>query len=562
MIKEALEQLETSTELSKRSILNKDLLLPGLVTFLLILPSVLFWYLWMVQSVEVFLDLKSQGNDVWGLYPGAHISILIGLSGLVLFISLFSKKAQKVNKFALLAMSLFGSILVILFLPKGYGWIGLLLLAIAMVYYWLTPWHSIRSQWLPLSKKTQNPEVMQAVILTLTESITKLPYPLIREAVLPLLDELLSLSNEYRAKKSPDLELFEEFVQALSEHIQPVLGALSYRAKSLDNDTTALMVFMERFPPFPAQDRARFNSVESYRNTVLSNQIARDISQAMWLKSALIVADNSPNTLADTLFDIELMLMPILLKNTDEHKHEIALIMLRFVERLENKENKLNVFQQNSWLKLLEMLVALPKSQSGDILLLSSVFKKLSFTQNSFSEGTFQYSAEREKQLQNLLKQISQLINEDKGSILTAESTLSKLLDSHPVVFLEFSRLIPQETLAQFLVIMPRPLVDKFYQFYEQKLGKSIIEEYKPVKQQYLNQVNEQLILNQVVQYLKAANRVIGLLFEQSQEIEDTNFINEEARYETEFENRLNYAVLKRVDEVSDEIQSILLELK
>ena len=100
--------------------------------------------------------------------------------------------------------------------------------------------------WQPLSQK---PETAISFALQILERIVDLPYPTIREAILPLLQELMDLAEQRKEQKGEYRISFDEFCHDFSRYCAPLLGALSYRAHSLGNDAPALMQFIDTFPP-------------------------------------------------------------------------------------------------------------------------------------------------------------------------------------------------------------------------------------------------------------------------------------------------------------------------
>jgi hypothetical protein len=358
MIEQALARLTSDDAVNRPPLWSKTECLQTARTTLALLPTVLLWYFWGVMALNGRLGTGNK-QDIWLDYLPVHAAIgALLLTGLIL-VSRFSPRARAANKLGLVAVGLFLCGLIVVAVPMRFNLDVLILLGIAALYYWLTPWRSIRGQWQPMSAR---PETVMALATQALEKITALPHATLREPVIALLQELLALVDKWGTQRGENGISLTEFCADFSRHCAPLLGALSYRAKALGHDDPALMDFIACFPPFEPNRRIRFNSVAHYRNAVLNNSELDPRVRMLWLKSGLIVADQSPDTPSDTLFDIELMLLPLLLKQPETHQDEIQLLLHRFLQRLDTGNAALNTFQQNAWLEVLQQCAALPAS--------------------------------------------------------------------------------------------------------------------------------------------------------------------------------------------------------
>lgn len=501
MIEQLLEKLEENAERNQPKLWSAKEVRTTAFTFLGLLPTVALWYFWCLTALNVSLGRDKQ--DIWLDYLPTHLLIGLFISLLLLFVSRFSLRARRANKFGLLAIGLFVCGLMVIALPTGYGLVGLIPLGAASLFYWLTPWCSIKAQWQPNSQK---PETATSYALQLFERIVDLPYPSIREAMLPLLQELMDLGEQRKGQKGEHRISFDEFCHNFSHHCAPLLGALSYRVHSLGNDAPALMQFIDTFPPFDPAQRIRYNKVEYYRNAVLNSPEADDNTKALYLKSGLIVADLAPATLADTRYDLELLLLPLLLKQSDQHTDEIIMLIRRFILRLKHDDRTLNVFQQNSWLAVLDALLNLPATEHSIIDSVTNFdrvwpqhrnsFVKGAYVKGAYVKGTCEYSDEREQRLNNLMDALHQRARD----AMTGPSLIGIRSDLYKMGLYE-----DEEELEYFLIQL-------FSRFVE--------------------------------------------------ECAVTNHIHDADRYEYDIETRLNSAVIKRVDATGDLIDAVLSELK
>lgn len=559
MIHEALARLTQQQRTKLNKLQDKRSMLRVFMTTLGLLPAVAFYYFWCLTAINAWLNPV---KDIWLAYLPLHIGLGGLVTALLIFAAYFSERAQKSNKIGLFACAFFGCSLIVIAVPKGYNVGLLILLGLSMVYYWLTPWRTIQVKWQPVHKQTA---IVSTMAFQLMEKVTDLPYPSIREAFVPLLEELLSIAKNppVSDKNIPE---FSQFCADLSLHFAPLLGALTYRAKSLGNDTPALMNFIKAYPPFPKSERIRYNWVAFYQHIASQNSAPDERIQKLWLKSALIVADNKANTTAVTLFDVELMLLPLLLKDTDNHCYEISLLLQRLMQRLAETDAKLNVIQQNSWLRVLEMLGQQQSSQSELINTFIQLHRQFHHHTNSFTEDTFDYSSQRRDSLNRAIATLHSTQTSHTGATLDSlfESIMAEVLKCSAKVLLKFMQSTSSKAIGALLLQVPDDVKAAFYEKHLQTFDIDAREFFAPIfsKQIAFTQDEKQVIAEYLIRMLSACQRLVTLYERQVKEMKATNYLNEKNRYETDLEDRLNHAVLQRVDKVDEAIKPILLEFK
>ncbi|GAB6069047.1 hypothetical protein JCM30760_01440 [Thiomicrorhabdus hydrogeniphila] len=595
-----MNQIQASADLQGAGFWSRVHVISTLKTTLALLPSVAIWYLLVVQGMSVFLGFKSS-STLWEVYSIFHILAGLVILLLTVFIARVSERAKSQNKFRLFAISLFGSLFLILLSPTGWGWIALLFLGLSAVIYWLTPWNKVITQFQPFGTHAGS---TIAVVLQITETIIRLPYTEIRAPMLNLLKDFLAkIDNEENLHKKAQLE---RFALDFSEYIKPLLGALSYRSKTLKNDAPELMQFIERYPPFPPNKRSFFNSPAYLLKAVLEDEKTKETTKILWLKSALILANQVPKTLNTTLGDIELFLLSLLLEKSEHHEQEIKDLLIRFMQRFHNTDFKLNVFQQNSWLNVLEKIRDLP-DENNDIRRkwCGYQYHWPDFAK-SYAHDTFSYSKEREEKLKILTKTIWTKVdgsdtgpsligiksdlwkmglmdeNDDLNRLTSHEVTkqftdslqvhskgiisqqfLSVLLGEYRYVLYEFIKTIPENYLAEFLALLTEDSRKQYYQAMNKQFDLNIEAHFEAlVKAINPQTIDETPLLELLLRYLRAGNHQAQLILRQIDEFEASNYIQDHERYEYDIENKLNQASLHRVDHIEGLFTQILQELK
>jgi len=602
LIDHFLVQIQASANKQRSVFWSKKHLLSTTKTTLGLLPSLVMWYVLLVQGLAVFLQFNT-GSMLWQSHPIPLILTGLVLLTTILLIARVSTRAKNQNKITLFAMTLFGSFFLVVILPKGWGWIGVLFLGLSTLFYWLTPWSKIKQTFLPMS--THSGATM-AVMLQISESVSRLPYSNMRMATLRLLKDFLQKINDQTHPHQT--AVLGQFAQDFSEHIKPLLAALSYRAKSLNNDTPELMTFMELYPPFPAHQRTDFNLPATYINVLLQNDNnlhpLKAETKMLWLKSALIVADLSPKTSHTSLCDIELMLINALLSQTIKNQREIKDLLIRFMQRLHCSDCKLNVFQQNSWIQILELIRDLPEVDEDIRRKWCGYDYQWQEHRNSFAEGSFAYSAEREGNLKILAQaiwtkidgsdtgpsligiksdlwkvgciddeedhltesEIQQNFEEDLQSTNTQTSSLlflERLLNLGRYVLYEFVKTVPDNHLAEFLTLLNEADRKRYYQVVQDQFDMNIELHFETLVNKIQPQaVNEAPLFELLLRYLRAGDRLSKLIIQQINEYDDTSYTQDHEHYEYDVESKLNQATMRRVDHIEDLFSEILKELK
>ena len=596
LIDHYLSKLQNSADQNGGVFWSKSHLWLTAKTAIGLLPSVAVWYLLLVQAYSVFLGLNT-GSVLWENYPLFHLLAGLVLLVATLFIARVSERAKSQNKFSAFAIALFGSFFLIVISPTGWAWIPLLVLGFTALVYWLTPWSNIREQFNPVSEQIES---TIAVVLVIMESISNLPYPQMRPAMLKLLKDLLEkIETETNPKNRHALDIF---AQELSEYAKPLLAALSYRAKSLKNDTPELMQFIERYPPFPSSQRVDFNLPATYLNVVLKHDSPDEPfkyqAKLLWLKSALIVADQAPKTTTSSLCDIELVLLSTLLDSDNKNDREIKDLLIRFMQRLADTEYKLNVFQQNSWLKVLQQIHDLPEQDEDIRRKWCGYDYEYPDYRKSFAEKSFAFSQKRENKLKELVKNIwSKVDGSDTGPsligiksdmwkmgliddevALTLDEACQKDAETHVnlpnhvaklimrgerFTFYELLKTLPDEVMVPFLSLLNENTREEFYQAIQKQFEADVKAYFETLRQKVQSEEpDQQTILNLVFRYIRSGECVAQLILRQIDEFDESNYIQDPERYEYDIENKLNQASLKRVDQVGDFFKEILGELK
>lgn len=600
LIDHFLVQMQTSADEQEGVFWSKKHVLSTAKTALGLLPSVAVWYLLLVQGLAVFLQFNT-GSALWQTYPVFHILAGLVLLGITVMVARVSERAKAQNKFSAFAIALFGCFFLIMLAPTGWGWVALLLLGIATLVYWLTPWSSVTEQFTPIS---QHSGATMAVILEILETIVRLPYPKMRGATLRLLKDFLEkIESETDPRKKTELE---RFAQDFSEHAKPLLGALSYRAKSLGNDAPELMQFMERFPPFSAEQRTLFNSPAELLKFILANDNAKPKTKILWLKSCLILADQSPKTLATTLFDIELLLLGLLLKSDPlkMNDREIKDLLIRFMKRLHDEDTLLNVFQQNLWLNVLAQIQDLPDNHHDIRRKWVGYDYQWPEHANSFASESYGYLQEREDKLKTIRKAIwTKVDGSDTGPSLigvksdfwrmgciddeedrltesvvlqdfenslksinthtTSLVFLEQLLGEARSVLYEFIKTVPDSDLTAFLALLDEADRKRYYQAIQAQFDIDIEPHFEAlVKTVNLQGIDRQLLHELLLRYLRAGERLSKLILRQIEEYDETSYTQDPERYEYDIERKLNQAAMRRVDHIEGLFNEILTELK
>lgn len=234
LIDHFLVQMQTSADEQEGVFWSKKHVLSTAKTALGLLPSVAVWYLLLVQGLAVFLQFNT-GSALWQTYPVFHILAGLVLLGITVMVARVSERAKAQNKFSAFAIALFGCFFLIMLAPTGWGWVALLLLGIATLVYWLTPWSSVTEQFTPIS---QHSGATMAVILEILETIVRLPYPKMRGATLRLLKDFLEkIESETDPRKNGTGTLCTRFFRTCQTAFgRPILSCQIFRQRRARTD--------------------------------------------------------------------------------------------------------------------------------------------------------------------------------------------------------------------------------------------------------------------------------------------------------------------------------------
>jgi len=595
-IDQTLSQIQASANERGGVFWSKAHILSTVKTTLGLLPSAAVWYLLLVQAFSVFLEVNTN-SVLWEAYPVFHILIgLVPFTATVL-IAHISERAKAQNKFSLFAIALFGTFFLMVISPTGWAWIPILLLGLSTMVYWLTPWSKTIEQFTPISEHTGT---MMAVVLETMESISRLPYPKMRPAMLKLLKDFLEKIDD---ENSPyDKKAVQTFAQSLSEYAKPLLAALSYRAQSLKNDAPELMTFIERYPPFPSSQRSEFNLPATYLNVVINHDSTEEPfkqpAKLLWLKSALIVADKAPKTTLSSICDIELVLLSTLLDSDEKNDREIKDLLFQFMQRLHEHDYKLNVFQQNAWLKVLQQIHDLTENDHDIRRKWCGYDYQYPEYRKSYEEGSFAYSKEREETLKQLTKKIwTKVDGSDTGpSLIGIKSDMWKMglfddeeeltleeayqqdletqtyLPNHVAklimqgerfTFYELLKTMPDNLMVSFLNLLNDHTREDFYQSIKAQFEADVKGHFESLRKGIdSNELKQKEILTFVFRYIRAGERLSQLILRQLEELDASNYCQDAERYEYDMENKLNQAAVRRVDQIEGLFKEILSELK
>lgn len=192
------------------------------------------------------------------------------------------------------------------------------------------------------------------------------------------------------------------------------MGALSFQSN--DRKHPELAWFKAWLPPFTPKQPARYNSAAFYRNMVQESGDAKWQIRLLWLNAGLMLADRRPKTLADTQLDLHLLRLPILLDPAVnvENDRQIIATALEAVFQLANRET-FNIFQQNSWLAMLECLTELEDNVLAAAV--TTLDRLYPGHRRSFTADTATHTPERQDRLHAVLKHLVQ----SEGAQVTTE---------------------------------------------------------------------------------------------------------------------------------------------
>jgi hypothetical protein len=361
------------------------------------LPALGIVYVWTLTGLQAWLKPagKLTGGQLW------HVPAVLLLAGLAfLIVRLAPERLATRSLWQTAGIALGGGLVVILALPLGWNVLALLILVAGVLAWGAAP---LREWPRLLFGRNRHTEALMGVSFTVLEKLAQRDWPQIETDFLKTLAELREIDDKLAASRSQHAH-WRDFLGSLSQHFAPLFGVLSFQGN--EDKHPELAWFMTNFPPFAAEERTRYNSVEFYRNAVQQNGDAKPPTRLLWLNAGLMLADRRPKTLADTRLDLHLMRLPILLDPAiySEQDRQTVATALEAVFELGDQES-LNLFQQNSWLAVLERLNELDDS------ILAAAVTTLDHLhpghRRSFAPEAFAHSPEREDHLHAVLKHLA-----------------------------------------------------------------------------------------------------------------------------------------------------------
>lgn len=361
------------------------------------LPALGIAYFWTLTGLQAWL--KPAGKLTGGhLWHGLALVLLAGLAFLI--VRLAPERLATRSPWQTAGVALGGGLVVILALPMGWNVLALLLLSAGVLAWGAAP----LSDWpCLLFGRSQRTEALMAAAALLLEKIAERDWREIETDFLKTLIELREIDEELATSRSQQAH-WRDFLDTLGEHFAPLFGVLSFQLNEAAHPELAW--FMTNFPPFSAERRARYNSVAFYRNAVQENGDADRKIRLRWLNAGLILVDRRPETLGDTQLDLHLLRLPILLDPAvfTEGDQQTVASALEAVFLLAERET-LNIFQQNSWLAVLERLT---EQEDNELATTVTTLDRLyPGHRRSFVPETATHTPERQDRLHAVLKHLA-----------------------------------------------------------------------------------------------------------------------------------------------------------
>lgn len=361
------------------------------------LPALAIVYWWTLTGLQAWLKpaAKLNGGQLW------HLPAVLALAGLAfLIVRLAPERLATRSLWQSAGIALGGGLLVSIALPLGWNVLALLAL-LAGVFAWgvapLREWPRL------LFGRSRRTEALMGISFAVLEKLGQRDWRQIETDFLKALAELREIDTELATSRSQHAH-WRDFLSSLSQHFAPLFGALSFQG--IEEKPPELAWFIAQFPPFAPDERARYNSVAFYRNVVLENTDAKPETHLLWLNAGLMLADRRPKTLADTRLDLHLLRLPILLDPTlySERDNQTIASALEAVFELADQET-LNVFQQNSWLAVLERITELEDTVLAAAV--TTLDRLHPGHRRSFAPDAHAHSPEREARLLAVLKHLA-----------------------------------------------------------------------------------------------------------------------------------------------------------
>lgn len=361
------------------------------------LPALGIIYLWTLTGLQAWLkpaDKLTSGH----LWHGLALVLLAGLAFLI--VRLAPDRLATRRLWQTTGMALGGGLVVILALPIGWNVLVLLMLLAGVLAWGTAP---VRDWPRLLFGRSQRTETLMGVSFAVLEKLAQRDWREIETDFLKALSELREIDDKLATSRSQQAH-WRGFLANLAEHFAPLFGVLSFQNGAAKHPELAW--FMENFPPFAAERRKRYNSVEFYRNVALENTESKWQIRLLWLNAGLMLADHHIKTLDDTRLDLHLLRLPILLDAAvyTENDQQTVATALEAVFLLAENET-LNIFQQNSWLAVLERLTELDNNVLAAAV--TTLDRLYPGHRRSFAPESLIHTPERQDRLHAVLKHLA-----------------------------------------------------------------------------------------------------------------------------------------------------------
>lgn len=361
------------------------------------LPALGTIYLWAIIGLQDSLK-PADALANWHLWHLLAVLLLVGVAFLI--VRLAPERLAKRSTRQTLLVTLGAGFVVGPALPQGWNVLALLAILIGVLIWGAAP---LREWSRLLFRRTRRTEALMGISFAALEKIAQRDWRQIETDFLKTLAELREIDEQLAASRSQHAH-WRDFLNRLSQHFAPLFGVLSFQG--VDEKHPELAWFVDNFPPFAAEERIRYNSVAFYRNVAQESSAAKLEIRLLWMNAGLMLAERRPKTLADTRLELQLLRLPILLDPAvySQRSNQTVASALEAVFELAEL-GALNVFQQNSWLAVLERLTKL-----DDAVLAAGVTtldRLHPGHRRGFAPEAFAHSHEREARLHAALKQLA-----------------------------------------------------------------------------------------------------------------------------------------------------------
>ena len=540
----------------------------ALYGFFRLIPAVALWYFWCVQSLNPYFD--DAGVDPWQKYWPVHVLFGLIITTGLLLIARLSPRARKTQPFGAFAVGLFVCGMAVIVLPINMGLLGLIPIALATVWYWLTPWRVIRARW---HNYLVSLEFVMAMSMSIIKKLLQLPYTNLRHPFSDLLQDFIEVSKALGKRVGDKNLTMDDYGLIFSQHCLPILAAFSYRQNISDNTNDPILKFIELYPGKLPAYRSDLNTPQVYAN--LANEADTD-RKPMWLKAGLIVADKKSNTSASALYDLELMLLQCNVSDTiDKKLDETEHLLVRIMKRLNDTQpqyegdnlrpDRLNLYQRLWWVGVLQAAVELPDEYVSIRQKIAKMDQVWPGHRSSFDKDAFGYSEELEQKFYALIDVLkADGLNKEDSATEQSEMSAADVADLYLSARGAFLDVLNKN--------LPFSLVVELSFFLEEKQRADIRRHYHQNTENNPDISNsktisessetEMVIVAQFRRYLDAVKREYTNKIRQFDEYQATNYTPDTERLENELENAMNHAAMERFDVTVSTIDDCLTLLR